>query len=82
MNRTLQLSITFAWIFSNVVSDPVDQCPVGKHQWQARQETLKCNTGSGLAYTCVKSTVGQFWEQCSHVVRVGAGKTRFTYKDT
>ena len=73
MDRLLHLSIVLSGIFSMMLCVEVDQCPVGKSQWQARQRTFKCSISRGLTYACVKSTVGLFWEQCSHVVRIGAG---------
>ena len=42
----------------------VHRCPVALREWKERQHTFKCDTRSGLAYTCVRSILGHFWEQC------------------
>ena len=66
--------VLYSYIIRDIYGTQVHHCPVGLREWKERQHTLKCDTRSGRFYTCVKSTLGHFWEQCSYEVWIKAGK--------
>ena len=75
MDRIQCFFIIISFIIRGIDCIQVPRCPVGLDQWKERQHTLKCDSSKGHLYTCVKSTMGHFWEQCRYVFRIAGGKT-------